>query len=403
MNFFTRRRLALQGATLGSMLLTSCKAPAETPVRAREWLLKPSEPAIDIPLDFLGLHSDHGVDGVTPAPDYAYDAIRSHDTQDKRQYPALQWALLEPEPGQYDWTAVDQWIEANPDKTRIFVLFGCPTFYQKYPKEPWRYPYLPGGGSPPKDPAQAANFVKALLKRHGQNIHFVELWNEPNFHWSGQDMLKDRWLPKYEKPGFYTGTASELAGMARALARIMPTSTKLLMGSWEGQAETDSMTSSLLRFAAAPDGAGGTGRQHVQALSVHCYIYENDPNKLIKELREYNKRFEQAGYPVTMPRYVSEIGAEAPGFWTDDYPSVTAKVRNIKRWCLIPAALGYRGVYLYKHSKMRTLGGPATNPELATAIGEMRDGLRGKRLRAAAELRDDTIWLQFEDGSTLRA
>ncbi len=403
MQFLSRRRLALQGAALTSLLAVGCKAPAETPVGARDWLLKPTDTPIDIPLDYLGLHSDHGVDGVTPAPDYAYDGIRSHDTSDRRQYPVLQWAMIETEPGKFDWTAVDRWIAANPDKTRIFVLFGCPKFYQKYPGEPWRYPYLPGGGSPPKDPASAAAFIKALLERHGDSIHYVELWNEPNFHWTGKDLVKDRWLPSNSDPGFFTGTAADLAAMAAALAPVMTAKTKLLMGSWEGQSGTKSMTSSLLRFAAAPDGRGGTGKQHVQAISVHCYVYENDPNKLIEELRDYNERLESAGYPTATPRMVSEMGAEAPGFWTADYPSMTAKVRNIKRWCMIPAALGYQAVYLYKHSKMRTLGDPAKAPELAAAIGEMRNALRGKRLRAAAELKDDTIWLKFEDGSTLRA
>ena len=360
-----------------------------------------TDPPIDIPADYLGLHSDHGIDGTTAAPTYAYDAIRSHDTVDRRQYPVLQWALIETEPGKYDWRAVDQWMAANEGKTSIFVLFGCPRFYQKYPDEAWRYPYLPGGGSPPKDPADAARFISALLERH-PGINFVEIWNEPNFHWSSDDMLKARWLPTYDKPGFYTGTASELAGLARAVARILPQSTRLMMGAWEGQDKSDSMTSSLLRLAAAPDGAGGTGKQHAHALSVHSYTYDNKPNKLIAELQNYNERFAQAGYPASMPRYLSEIGAEAPGLWAADYPSMTTKIRNIKRWCMIPAALGYRGVYLYKHSKMRTLGDPAKFPELASAIDEMRNGLRNKRLRAAAELRDDSIWLQFEDGSTLR-
>ena len=401
--FFRKRRLALQSVMLSGALGAACKAPADTPTGAREWMLKPTDPPIDIPMDFMGLHSDHGVDGTTPAPDYEYDGVRSHDTADKRAYPCLQWALIETKPGEYDWTHVDEWIAANPNKTRIFVLFGCPTFYQKYPNEPWRYPYLPGGGSPPKDPQDAARFVAALLERHGTEIDYVELWNEPNFHWTGESLTEDRWLPKHKDAGFFTGTAADLAGMAAALRPLMTAKTKLLMGSWEGQSGSDSMTSSLLRYAAAPDGRGGTGLRHVQAISVHCYIYENDPNKLIQELRDYNARFKQAGYPDSMPRLVSEIGAEAPGFWTEDYPSMTAKIRNVKRWCMIPAALGYQAVYLYKHSKMRTLGAPADSPEIGQAISEMRNSLRGQRIRAAAELRDDTIWLQFEDGKTLRA
>ncbi len=403
LNVLSRRRFALQMIGAGAALTASCKAPAVTPVAAQDWLLEPSDRPLDIPLDFVGLHSDHGMGGDTPPPDYPYDAVRSHDAMDERAFPVLQWALIETSAGVYDWTAMDRWIAAHPDKTRIFVLFGCPAFYQKYPGERWRYPYLPGGGSPPKDPAAAARFVRALLDKYPKHIDFLEVWNEPNFHWNGSDPLRDRWPTSEANPGFFTGTASELAALARAVGEVLPARTRLMCGGWEGQSAGKSQKNSLLRFASAPDGKGRKGLDHIQALAVHCYIYKNDPNKLVAELRDYNARFEQAGFASDLPRYVSEIGAEAPVIWTDRVPGLKDKVANLKRWCMIPAALGYRGVYLYKHSLLRTMGDPARTPELGKAIGEVRNGLRGKRLRAAAILVDDTVWMQFDDGSTLRA
>jgi hypothetical protein len=99
---------------------------------------------------------------------------------------------------------------------------------------------------------------------------------------------------------------------------------------------------------------------------------------------------------------VTECGAEAPQYWSVDAPPLAAKVMAIKRWCMIPAALGWNGVYLYKHSNLRTLGDPARQPALAEAIGQMRDGLAGKRISAAAVLEDDSVWLAFTDGSSLR-
>jgi len=158
-----------------------------------------------------------------------------------------------------------------------------------------------------------------------------------------------------------------------------------------------------LRFAAAPDGAGGIGRDHVQAISVHLYTYNNDPNLRIEELRSYERLFDQCGYAKDLPRYVTEVGAWYPEQFTEATPPMADKVRDIKRWCMIPAALRHRGVYLYKHSNLVTLGDPAHVPEIAAAIGEMRNGLRGKTLRRAALLDDDTIWLSFSDGSELRA
>ena len=350
----------------------------------------------------MGLHSDHGLGAPVPPPDYPFDAVRSHDTDDARLLPALQWALIEVQPGRYDWTAVDRWIAAHADKTRVWVLFGCPTFYQKYPGEPWRYPHLPGGGSPPRDPAVAAAFVRALLVRHPGRIRFVEIWNEPNFG-PGRGVAEGRWPEHSREPGFFTGTAADLAALARAVKGALPEGVQLMAGAWDSQARNSSPANSLLRFSRAPDGAGGLGRDHVDALSVHAYTFKNDPNSMIDELRGYRQRFADAGYRPGLPAYVTEVGAEAPMAWSRDQPAASDKIRAVKRWLLIPAALGFSGVYLYKHSNLRTLGDPARDPSIGKAIAEVRDAVRGRTIVEAARLRDDTIWIAFADGTTVNA
>jgi hypothetical protein len=390
-------------ATLAAAIVapSPLAALSRPPLQARDILLSRDQPAIEIPGDYLGIHSDHGVSTATQPPSYPYDAVRSHDTHRADGHPMLQWGSIERAPGSYDWSSVDQWIAAHPGKTRTFVLFGTPRFYQKYPGEKFPYPSLPGGGSPPSDPRAAGAFIAALLARHPRTIRFIELWNEPNFGWAGSDPERDRWT--MEKPGFFTGTASDLAALARAVRRVLPDGVKLLAGAWEGQDSNRTMINSMLRFSAAPDGAGGRGRDHVQALSVHAYTYNNDPNTLIKVLRNYHERHAEAGYPATMERFVTEIGAEAPGYWTATKPSAAEKARTVMRWCMIPAALGYKGAHLYKHSIMRTLGDPQRTPEIANAIRRARDGLAGKRVLEAAVLADETIWMAFADGTTLRA
>jgi hypothetical protein len=371
------------------------------PLSVADWLHRPEEPAFPIPLDYVGLHSDHGLGKPVPPPDYPYDAIRSHDADDADDWPATQWARIERQPGVYDWRWVDAWFAAHRGKTCIWVLFGCPTFYQKYPGEPWRYPYLPGGGSPPREPSVAAAFVHALLARHPGKVQFVEIWNEPNFGWS-RGGFDERWRPGMPQPGFFTGTPRDLAALARAVRAVLPAGVKLMAGAWESQSQRGP-ANSLMRFSLAPDGAGGHGRDHVSALSVHAYTYKDDPNTLIGELRDYRQRFAEAGYPPGLPLYVSEVGAEAPLYWTAERPPLARKVLTMKRWMMIPAALGYSGVYLYKHSYMRTLGDPAREPALARAIADSREALRGRNLSAAARLADDTLWLAFTDGTTIRA
>jgi hypothetical protein len=396
----------LAAAGAGGLVLQpeAASAAAKPPSAVKQWLIEPGGAAFKVPLDYLGLHSDHGVSGKAPAPTYPYDAIRSHDVDNGRDLPATQWADIEKAPGVYDWRLTDRWIETHSDKTRIWVLFGTPRFYQKHPGERFVFPHLPGGGSPPSDPQVAANFIKALLQRYPGKIQFVEIWNEPNFG-PGTDPERDRWTPGLPEAGWFTGSASDLAELARVVKGVLPADVKLMAAGWAWQAKDDQMTpsNSVLRFAQAPDRAGGFGRDHVDALSVHLYTYNFDPNPTIAELRTYEVLFDRCGYSRALPRYVTETGAWYPGMFTADRPSPADKARILKRWCMIPAMLGYRGVYLYKHSELGTMGDPARAPAVAGAIGEMREGLRGRTVAAAALLDDDTLWMAFFDGSELRA
>jgi hypothetical protein len=402
----SRRSLLTGVLSFAGARISSNSACGDPPMCVKDWLLHPDQLPIDIPPNYIGLHSSHGIGLAVPTPTYPYDAIRSHDVDNGHDRSATQWADIEISAGQYNWNWVDKWIAAHADRTKIWVLFGTPKFYQKFPNEPFPYPYLSGGGSPPKDPKTAAAFIAALLQRHPGEIHFVELWNEPNLG-PGSDPLTDRWTPAVAKaesePGWFTGTACDLAEMARVIRSVLPDGVKLMAGAWTNQAVSSTSENSLLRFARAPDGAGGFGRDHVQALSVHAYTTNYKPNDNIRTLRLYEKRFAQAGFSKTLPRYVTETGAEGDGHWTADAPKMSEKVMSIKRWGMIPAALGYRGVYYYSHSTMRQLGDPSHNPELSDAIATVRNGLRGKTLKVAAVLGDETIWMSFTDGSEMRA
>jgi hypothetical protein len=171
-----------------------------------------------------------------------------------------------------------------------------------------------------------------------------------------------------------------------------------MVGAWEGQ-ENPNVVNSLLRYADAPDGRGGQGRDHVEALSVHAYTYHNDPLAMVEVLRKYRRTFIEAGFSERLPRYVTECGAEAPMYWSSDYPPTSKKIEIIRKWCAIPATLGYSGLYLYKYSSVRNLGDPHRNLRISEALEEMRRSLRFKRICAAAILPVGNIWLSFSDGS----
>ena len=368
------------------------------PSKVVDWLLRADDPPVDVPEDYLGLHSDHGFRDDTPPPSYRYDAVRSLAVHDRDGFPLLHWDMIERKPGKYSWDALDRWLDLHPDRTRIWVLFGCPPFYQKYPGTPWLWPYRPGGGSPPRDPQAAAAMVAALIDRHPDAFRFIELWNEPNFGWDERSRREGRWHPPSGKPGYFTGTPADLAGMARAIRGILPAKVRLMSGAWEGQWRDAGPTNSMLRFAQAPDGAGGRGRDHVQALSVHSYMHSADPNAMITELKGYRDQFRRAGFAPDLERHVSECGAEAPFAWTRSRPAPAERRAAILRWIVVPAALGWRSVYLYKHSLAENLGDPARDPAIARAIDEGREMVRGRRIVAAARLEDARIWLNFASG-----
>lgn len=400
-----RRVLVAAGASL-PLAASGCERKQADKVAGgvvKTWLKRPGTPGFVIPDDYLGMHTDNGSNPRTSAPTYPYDAVRTIDAEDWEEMPVGHWARIEREPGKFHWREVDKWMDAQRGKTVVWSVFACPRFYQRYPNEPWAYPYLPGGGSPPRDPQKAADFVKALLERYGDRIRLVEIWNEPNFASKGVDPLRHRWTPEFGKPAFFTGTAAELAQIARAIKDVLPKTAQAVGCAWEGQSDVKNRYNSLLRFSEAPDGKGGKGKDALDAISVHSYTYEGDPNKIVAELLGYEECFEKAGYPKAMPRYLTEVGAERPKFWSEDQPPMGEKIRSIQRWCYVPAALGYHGVYLYKHPLMRTLGDPSNTPRIAEAIGEIRNQLRGRELTQGAELQDGRIWLRFGDGRELIA
>lgn len=402
-----RRLILAAGAASVPMAASGCEQKKATDTAGgqpvKTWLRRPGSGAALIPDDFLGMHIDTGSNPKTPPVTYPYDAARTVDSDDWEEMPVTHWARIERKQGEFTWREVDKWMDAQRGKTVIWTLMGCPKFYQRYPDEPWAYPYLPGGGSPPRNPDSAGDFIKALLGRYGERIRFIEVWNEPSFGSKGVDPLRHRWTPEFGLPAYFTGTPADLAQLARALKKALPSTARLMGCAWEGQSDVNNRYNGLLRFSAAPDGAGGKGMDHLDAISVHSYTYDGNPNKVVRELLDYEACLDKAGYPKSMPRYLSEIGVEKPKFWTADSPPMAEKIRTIQRWSMVTAALGYQGIYLYKHALMRTLGDPARTPELAKAIGDLRGRLRGREVVQGAELQDGTIWLRFGDGQEMRA
>lgn len=87
----------------------------------------------------------------------------------------IRWEIVEPQPGQYDWTYVDVGIDSAAERG-IKVLLSVVTA-PDWSREPGVDLTQHG---PPADPQVYANFIAELLRRHPGKIHAIEIWNEQN-------------------------------------------------------------------------------------------------------------------------------------------------------------------------------------------------------------------------------
>ncbi|MGH1360392.1 MAG: hypothetical protein ACRBC3_16665 [Burkholderiaceae bacterium] len=393
--------------------VTGLSCPAKTapgPIKTR--MVSASDP-VAVPSNYMGLHRSLHTPawmpdayGEIPAPTYPYGIVRNLrvevDGQEERGF----WANIEVAPGVYDWSYMDKWAQANAGHPIMWMIYGTPSFYQKYPGEPARWPSWPGIGSPPTDAGHAAlkRFAQAVKSRYGSQIAAFEVWNEPTLPWTGGvTSFNDRWSPswgqangQYHAP-FFSGSASDLANIAYTLNTAnlgVPVLGAAFADLWSTGATT------VERFLNAPitlPGGYGVGKDHIQGLSTHFYDYNFNPEGLIQQTDGYRAKLVNAGVGH-LPIWGSETGAEDGGvFQQYDWRAPI----NIKRWILIGAAKKLQSMVLYGHfsgtETWRFLGGPIRNQDV---IATLADGFEigGKTICDAAVLQDGRVWVTTAEG-----
>lgn len=96
------------------------------------------------------------------------------------------WADLEPQPGQFDWTRADALLAdiAAFGLEPLVVLDGSPD-WARAPEDlaPADNPL-----APPADPPTFARFAAAFAARYGDRVRFYQVWDEPNVapHWGNR-------------------------------------------------------------------------------------------------------------------------------------------------------------------------------------------------------------------------
>jgi hypothetical protein len=87
----------------------------------------------------------------------------------------VRWEIMEPIPGQIDWSMLDL-VVPSAEKFGIKLMLSIVTA-PDWSREPGVYIDRHG---PPADPKVYADFVRKILERYPGSIHAVEVWNEQN-------------------------------------------------------------------------------------------------------------------------------------------------------------------------------------------------------------------------------
>jgi hypothetical protein len=325
---------------------------------------------------FSGLHYHSAL------PTVAFGTARNVDV------PGCMWASVAPRArGVYAWEELDTFIAtaAAAGRDIVFNFLGTPAWASARPAEPGHY----GGGSDaePADVEDLAAFATAVCTRYksrGTPITAFEIWNEPKYAGGGTR----------EQGNYFTGSPSALARMARAVYRavkaadatalvLSPAPTGLEFSWVRGDG---SGTDHLDRFFAAPDGAGGAGRDWVDVVAFHAYSHDGENNLFAIPQMVANVRTCMALHGLSDRRiWVTETSAITPPLAT----FVPQRQREfIARTLLLALGSGVDRVIWYAWDDPL---GFAQQPEVAAYWSEFTASLAGATLSLVNALRDKRV------------
>lgn len=85
----------------------------------------------------------------------------------------IDWHLIEPMPGAFNWGYVDRWI--NGALARDLKVLGMIAYTPDWARAPGTY-----FSGPPVNPGLFADFATKVVQRYGDRVSHWEIWNEPN-------------------------------------------------------------------------------------------------------------------------------------------------------------------------------------------------------------------------------
>jgi hypothetical protein len=85
----------------------------------------------------------------------------------------IDWHIVEPMPGAFNWGYVDHWI--NGARARGLNVLGLIAYTPDWARAPGSY-----FSAPPVDPSTYGAFAAKVVQRYGNRVSNWEIWNEPN-------------------------------------------------------------------------------------------------------------------------------------------------------------------------------------------------------------------------------
>lgn len=366
--------------------------------------------SVVVPADFLGVHmhrfpkAREGAASNSPAPTYPFHTWRSHDYAPNFNG-GVAWRGLHAGSADFAsgtaagcWADLDQAIDLHfaAGRNVAYCIWGTPAWAAASPSQPDPYGGL-GGNSPPSSQASLSEFVTRLVQRYNtelirnnggqKKLRFLEIWNEPTYTVASNS--------------FFIGTEADMAAMARTVklaAKAVDPSIVLVSPSFTGN------TSHITSFLNASDGAGGFGRDHVDAIAYHPYSTDlpgSSPlGKSVGTPMTVDANVRAAvvagGLAGSTPLHNMEIGIASSSTDTLLSRAPVWKAQYVARISALYAALGWQKVVWYGHDNNLS-GNPSISPEVGDALAWAAQ-LAGKTLTSVRLLSNGRIRVTHSGG-----
>jgi hypothetical protein len=234
----------------------------------------------------FGMHVPNISLGVEPGVNYG--AIRLWDS-------GVAWGQVQQGKNKYWWNGFDASIaNANSQGAEVLYVLGSTPKWAASNKKQGFYPNK-GAASVPKM-SDWENWVKAVVKRHGDSINAYQIWNEAN--------LKD----------FWAGTPQQMADLTKAASKIIrkyDPGAKVVSAS-----STVRLDKAYEKFFPAYLKALKKDKWPVDVISIHSYPKgTGTPANRSAYLEKVNKQMKKSKVPASKQLWDTETnyGIKGPG------------------------------------------------------------------------------------------